>query len=208
MKRIARALSASRFPILWILFLAPCIVLADDCGRDITRAEDCMRTPGYAQGIAAAVATVVTVLVNGVPIAQTIFPPKDAGDPDNKDGPKYQLEIRSEDGRTDLFVDGEDMLWIYGRVTCDKPEVDTGSLTAGIGFQLQGPNLQWVQMGPVQYRDGFRAVALRAWPPTPESIVAEGGPSIVVSATIEGRPFSGPILLHLQYFQLDVTPMA
>jgi len=52
-------------------FIAP--VLADDCERDPLNAQDCLRTDGYAEGMAGLIATILSTLINGPIIAQTLL---------------------------------------------------------------------------------------------------------------------------------------
>jgi hypothetical protein len=47
-------------------------VLADDCASDPTRAEDCLRTPGFAELISGTAAAGLSILVNGPIIIQTV----------------------------------------------------------------------------------------------------------------------------------------
>jgi len=48
-------------------------VLADDCTSDILNAQDCLRTDGYAEVMAGLIATILSVLINGPIIAQTLL---------------------------------------------------------------------------------------------------------------------------------------
>ena len=63
-------------------------VMADDCARDPLNAQDCLRTSGYAEGMAGLAATILQILVNGPIIAQTLVsggsgiqPPSPTGPP-------------------------------------------------------------------------------------------------------------------------------
>ncbi len=180
---------------------------ADDCLQDITRAEDCLRTPGTAEGIAAGVATIVTVLVNGVSISRTVFPPRegggDGGD-EEEDDTEYTLDLRTQDMRTTLATDGVDSLWVYGQVRCNKPEVNTQALTSSLDFARQGPNAEWLILGPPMMSGGFKAVELHARPPFESAQPDPGDPSVLVSVAIEGRLVYGPLAITLDTWLYDL----
>ena len=57
--------------ILCSLIMAP--VLADDCTRDPLNAQDCLRTSGYAEVMAGIIAAILSILVNGPIIIQSIL---------------------------------------------------------------------------------------------------------------------------------------
>ncbi|HSA37328.1 MAG TPA: hypothetical protein P5013_00360 [Methanoregula sp.] len=62
--------------ILFAIMLCSCViapVLADDCERDPLNAQDCLRTDGYAEGMAGLIATILSILINGPIIAQTLL---------------------------------------------------------------------------------------------------------------------------------------
>jgi hypothetical protein len=62
--------------ILFTVVLCSCMiapVLADDCARDPLNAQDCLRTNGYAEGMAGAAASAISVLINGPIIMQTLI---------------------------------------------------------------------------------------------------------------------------------------
>jgi hypothetical protein len=48
-------------------------VLADDCADDPLNAQDCLRTDGYAETMAGLIATILSTLINGPIIAQTLL---------------------------------------------------------------------------------------------------------------------------------------
>jgi hypothetical protein len=193
--------------LLGLLFLGTAgTVFADDCRRDIRRAEDCLRTQGAAQGIATAVGTTVVILVNGTSIAQTIIGQEggegDASeseeDEEEEDAPRYQLEISTEDRRTSLVADGEDALWIYARVTCDKPDIDTGPITDSIGFAVQGPSAAWLSLSAPQMVRGAKAVRATAGPPFDGARLSDERVTVLISAVIEGEEVTGPLDLTLR----------
>lgn len=182
-------------------------VWADDCERDWRRAEDCLRSPGFAQGIGTIVSTSVTIAVNGASVGTTVFG-GDGGDDggggggdDNgeKKQRRYQLDIRTEDNLTELYADGEDSLYLYARVLCNDPDVDAAALTDSIGFAVEGPNADWLILDAVESTDGFKAVPLRAWPPSETAELLDGGPAVRVSVVLDGHPVS-------QAVQFDLIP--
>jgi len=62
--------------IIFTIMLCACViapVLADDCERDPLNAQDCLRTDGYAEGMAGLIATILSTLINGPIIAQTLL---------------------------------------------------------------------------------------------------------------------------------------
>jgi hypothetical protein len=217
--------------LLFLLFalavVFPATLRADDCKRDFRRAEDCLRTPGFAQGIGTAVATAVTVLVNGNALPPLLIPPKD-GDPadsegeddpedptdggddgeDNKKKRNYTLDIRTDGERTTLGVDGIDSLWVYAQITCDDPEVDAAALTDGIAFDVDGPFADWISFDDPTNRDGYKAIEVYAYPPTDDDELGDGDniATIEISANVEDSPVGGSVNLSLtdDPFELDV----
>lgn len=62
--------------IVFTLLLCSLIVnpvLADDCTSDLLNAQDCLRTNGYAEAMAGLIATILSILVNGPIIIQSIL---------------------------------------------------------------------------------------------------------------------------------------
>lgn len=160
---------------------------ADDFTRDWRRLEDGMRTPGWAQAIAGTTATVINGLVNGALIFQTVHRrPRAEGEPE--DDTHYTLDVRTEEERTKLAADGEDRLWVYGQLTCDKPAVDTASLTRALAFQFGGPQASWMSIKNEQFANGFKAVQIVCTPPTPETEIPEDAS---VTVTVSGRTADG-----------------
>jgi hypothetical protein len=163
-----------------------------------------------------AAGAIVTVLVNGAAIAETILHPsgeqgqeeEEQEEEEEEEEPRrYTLDIRTEEERTTLEADGEDTLWIYGQVRCDDPEVDTEGLTQSLSFRPQGPNTAWFVAGEPQMSEGFKAVQFRARPPIPDAELASGQDQVLVSTTIEGTPVSGPVLLSLELYELLVEAL-
>ncbi|MBS0659021.1 MAG: hypothetical protein JSR82_12340 [Verrucomicrobia bacterium] len=189
---------------LWLLggfaFLALAgTAWADDFGRDWRRLEDGMRTPGWAQTIAGTTATVINALVNGALIFQTTRRrPRAEGEAE--DDTHYTLDVRTEDQRMAIAADGDDRLWVYGRLTCDKPAVDTASLTQALAFNFGGEQAGWMSIRQEQPTGGFKSVQLVCTPPTPETAVPEDA---VVTVTVSGRTADGdtvevPVNLRLE----------
>lgn len=198
-RRLARLLALSGLALLVQAIVLVGTALADDCQRDWRRAEDCLRTPGFAEGLGTAIGTIVTILVNGVVIAQTLLPPAQGGDQqgDDEERTEYSLDIRTQEQRTVLAADGVDVLWVYGQVRCSDPKVNTASLTQGLRFVADGPNAAWLTVGSSQMNGGFKAVAVRASPPFAEAEPDGDSATITVSALIEGRLIGGPVALVL-----------
>jgi hypothetical protein len=71
------------FIVLLCMIVVP--VIADDCTRDPFRAEDCLRTGGFAEGIAGLATVAVVILVNGAEVVRTIYKtPKTSEDQEDK----------------------------------------------------------------------------------------------------------------------------
>jgi hypothetical protein len=122
---------------------------------------------------------------------------KKGGRKEEKEPKEYELDVRTQDDRTSLNIDGEDLLWVYGQVRCNKPETNTEAMTAGLTFIPQGPDAKWLQIGASQKINGFKTVPVRAWPPLENAQLAEGKVIVAVSAIIEGYPISGSVQLEL-----------
>ncbi len=185
-----------------LLLAAP--LLADDCGRDLSRAEDCMRTPGFAQGLGTAAGVIATVLVNGAAITTLVLSPRqpvtkaDGTTEEPTEPPKeYFLNIQSQDSRTMLKPDGKDQLWVFVQVTCSDSKVDCTGLTAGVSFQATGPNAAWLQLTGEGMNSGYKAVCLMAAPPSPADLPQPGGAAVMAGVSIEGKPVYGSLGLQI-----------
>jgi hypothetical protein len=159
-----------------------------------------------------ALATIVTVLVNGTTIARTVLRSKDGeGKKEENEKTEYTLDIRTQDERTTLTADGEDRLWIYAKLTCSKPSVSSQSLTAGINFSFGGEYANWMSIKQIQFKDGYKAGQLAAEPPSAEAEIKEGA-NVTVSvsgSTAEGEPIEAPVTIELEgELQLKVTILA
>ncbi len=109
-------------------------VLADDCMSDPLNAQDCLRTDGYAEGMAGLIATILSILINGPIIAQTLLqgasgaatgvqPPAPPAPPQ---GPHVGDKITFVDGRGEsrsavLQADGH---WLTDQGTWYDPDYE------------------------------------------------------------------------------------
>lgn len=150
----------------------------------------------------------VTVLVNGVAISQAVLGSRNGDQKEKEDKTEYTLDIRTQDRnqvtRTTLAADNEDILWVYGQVRCNKPEVDTSSLTQALSFSTEGPDVSWLVLGKAQMVEGFKVVQVRAGPPFPDAQLTAGQASVRVSTIIEGKQISGPVRLDLSRLIIEV----
>ncbi|MBE0656071.1 MAG: hypothetical protein IH602_00190 [Bryobacteraceae bacterium] len=172
---------------------------ADDCARDWTRAEDCLRTPGFAQTIGTGAGVIATILINGAAI-QTILltPPSQEGEGKGGEGVpprQYYFDIRTEGGRSSLSADGNDSLWIYGEVRCTDPKIDCSGMTGGIGFSPGGTNWDWLRSGGSDYSGSMKAAQFTAL--APAGATAPGSASIVATASVEGQTLSAEVPITL-----------
>lgn len=110
---------------------------------------------------------------------------------------EYELDIRTQDDRTSLNTDGEDLLWVYAQVRCNKPEVNTEVLTSDLTFTAEGADSKWLLLGAPQRTSGFKTVPVRAWPPSENAQLVDSKATVTVSAIIEGSRISGPVDLEL-----------
>lgn len=176
--------------------LSASLACADDFLRDPTRLQDGLRTTGWAPVIAGTAATVVTILVNGSVILQTSL-----GDDELEPGEeptKWDLDITTENNRSTLYADGDDMLWIYAQVLCNKPAKRPGLVTKGIRFGVGGTHADWITLGRPTMSGGRKAIRIKAAPPTPDSELTDENFTILVTATIEGKSMTGPVELTLE----------
>ena len=75
-KSSSRPLPAGGFIALIVAAVCAFLVLpvrADDCTRDILNANDCLRTDGYAEVISGGFSSIVSILINGPTIIQTLI---------------------------------------------------------------------------------------------------------------------------------------
>ncbi|MGE3517507.1 MAG: hypothetical protein AB7J63_01010 [Vicinamibacterales bacterium] len=123
---------------------------------------------------------------------------------EKRDQPKvYDLDLRTQEDRTTVVCDGENVLWIYAQVRCNRPEVNTVALTTGLTFTAQGPDAQWVSLGVPQVREGFKAVPVRARPPSEGARLTTGKVTVTISGVLDGAPVSAPVMLDLQAYALE-----
>jgi hypothetical protein len=140
---------------------------------------------------------VVVALVNGIRVLPPllVLPAKNGRRRRKK---KYTLDVRTEGHRTRLVTNGEDRLWIYGQVRCSESEINTESLTRGLSFNTQGLDAEWLVLGEPRLSRGFKAVQVRARPPTEEATLKSFKALVVVSTTIEGTRIEAPVELVLE----------
>jgi hypothetical protein len=190
-----------QFNIVFASFLlwAAALAYASDCPPG--GYADCASAATTAQSPLVPLAgAVVGVFVNGLFSGQTILRAQ-GGDGENheeKQQVHYTLDIRSQDLRTNLTADGEDTLWIYAQIRCDKPEIDVDGLTSSLTFDSRGPNVSWIRLEESQMVSGFKAVRVRAWPPTSDAQLGSGGPEMIVATIIDGNQVSGSVQLNLE----------
>ena len=168
---------------LGFLVLVPS-AFADDCATDPTRAEDCLRTPGFAENLGTGVAVLGVILVNGVAIQSIVLKQRGADD-DSTDPPvTFNLNIRTQESRNTIKPDGKDSLWVYANVTCSDPKVDCSGMTAAITFTPGGANGDWLQMPQTADEGGCKAVQLLAVNPNPAAPVAAPSADLTISAPV------------------------
>ena len=169
------------------------VVFADDCARDWRRAEDCLRTPGFAQTIGSAGGVIATILVNGVAIQTILLSPPETDEEGNQiPGRQYFFDIRTQGGRTSLQANGQDSLWIYASVSCSDPEVDTSGVP--ISFHPGGTNWDWLKIAPGA-AGGMQAAQVFAT--APAGSAGPGSAAVVVTAAVEGQSLRADVPLAL-----------
>ena len=152
-------------------------MLADDCERDPLNAQDCLRTDGYAEVMAGLVATILSVLINGPIIVQTVLqgasgavtgvqPPAPPVPPAPPQGPFVGdttsfVDARGEHRTAVLQADGH---WLTDQGTWYDP--DYAALLAE-GKRIDAENAAWRAANAAQeardaanfkaMTDGFKA---------------------------------------------------
>lgn len=182
--------------VMLALFGDAGMVLADDFLRDVTRLEDGMRTPGWAETIAGTGASAINILVNG----SLVFQQPGKPGKDGEESPQYTMDIRTEDKRTSIAADGEDRLWVYAKIMCSKPSVNAQGLTNAVSFTFGGSKYaDWMSIKSTQSHSGYKAVLLACTPPSPEAEVEEDASVILTIAgtTADGQPMHGDVTLKL-----------
>lgn len=125
-------------------------VLADDCMSDLLNAQDCLRTDGYAEAMAGLIATILSILVNGPIIVQTLLqgasgaatgvqPPAPPAPPQGPQvGDKLTfVDARGESRSAVLQADGH---WLTDQGTWYDP--DYAALLAE-GQKIDAANAAW-----------------------------------------------------------------
>ncbi len=196
-----------------LLLLCAAPLLADDCNRDWRRAEDCMRSPGFAQGLGTAAGVIATVLVNGAAITTLVFAPKPQPGVELKEGeepppPKQlnvQVYVQDADARqrTVFYADAQDQLFISAWVEEITPEgtVPTG---AAIRFQLASAT-SWLNLTPSQGSPPATTCVLhRLYPGAiPEDAFLDP-PKVYISTSLDGNPATIPVDLTFRRFRAEV----
>jgi hypothetical protein len=125
-------------------------VLADDCMSDFLNAQDCLRTDGYAEAMAGLIATILSILINGPIIVQTLLqgasgaatgvqPPAPPAPPQGPQvGDKMTfVDARGESRSAVLQADGH---WLTDQGTWYDP--DYAALLAE-GQKIDAANAAW-----------------------------------------------------------------
>ncbi|MBI4890299.1 MAG: hypothetical protein HY821_06715 [Acidobacteria bacterium] len=194
---------------LFLFVLVP-TASADDCSSDYRRAEDCLRTPGFAQTLGTTAGVIGTILINGVAVKTLILRPPGTGPAgeggENQPDKQYFLDVRTQGSRTTLMADGKDTLWISAKVTCSDPKVDCSGITAGIGFSPGGMNADWLKSLAQDVSD-YKSMQIAAAPPDPAQAGRTGQATMDVTAVCEGGYLTASVPLQLGSLQgeWDVT---
>jgi hypothetical protein len=193
-------------PLSWVALYAT-VVHAHDCGRDISRAQDCLRTDTTAAKIAATAATIVAVLVNGHTIIRTIITnPVEIKEGEAPPPPKYYtLQVRSVDGTgalcSTINVEEDAPVYIQAWIEASgegASPADGGPIQVGL---QQGGDYVTLSEGP-PIRDG-RTVIVQASAQQPVA-PAQQPAIVIVSAPLGGQPFSAPLTITLVGSQYEL----
>jgi len=181
---------------MFLLFISN--ARADDCSIDPTRAEDCLRTPGFGENLGTGVAVIGTILVNGVAIQTIILQPRRPGDKDSDDPPiTFFLNIKTQEARSTIKPDGKDSLWVYAKVSCSDPKVDCSAMTEGISFGPGGANADWLQTAQTDFQGGYKAVQIIAVNPNPAVPVPAPSACLNVYAAVQGGNLTATLPLQM-----------
>ncbi len=192
------------------LFVLVPTASADDCNQDFRRAEDCLRTPGFAQTLGTTAGVIGTILINGVAVKTLILRPPGTGPTgeggENPPDKQYYLDVRTQGSRTTLTADGKDTLWVSAKVTCSDPKVDCSGITAGIGFSPGGMNADWLRSVGQDVSD-YKSIQIAAIPPDPAQAGRTGQATMDVTAVCEGGYLTASVPIQLGTLQgeWDVT---
>lgn len=212
--RRAHAFAALGQLVILNLALFGFVAWADDCARDWRRAEDCLRTPGFAQGISSLGGIIATVLVNGVAI-QTILltppPPEGATPPAEGEEPppprRMNVQVTIQDDqqkqRTVFYADAADRIFIGAWV---EEETERGIVPVGAPIQFQLTSGQnWLRLDPAGASGEVQfACLVRQQPgPIPEDAYL-APPQVMVHASLSGSPIAVPVAISLRRFQLTL----
>jgi hypothetical protein len=192
-----------------IILLLATPVWADDCSRDYKRAEDCMRTPGFAQGLGTTAGVIATVLINGAAITTLVFAPKPAPGVQQKEGEapppprqfNFQVTVQDNEAKQRMvfYGDAEDRLYITSWVEeiTDKGTVNTGQV---VGFQLASGH-SWVKLTAVESGAATVYALERLAPgPIPEEAYLDP-PRVLLHASLGGNPATIPVDVQVRRFR-------
>ena len=177
------------------------LAFADDCNRDWRRAEDCLRTAGFAQALGTAVGVIGVILINGMAVARLVLrPPGTASGGGGGEQPpvQYTLDIQTTPSPLRVPPDGKTTGTVHARVACTDPKVDTGGLTGSIGIGLQGSAVALAQQQDGM-SGGYRYLSFVLSPPPPGQ--PAGDLTVQVSVYVEGSPMTASIPV-----EVDVVP--
>lgn len=95
----------------------------------------------------------LNALLNGVTRGrQQLDPGQEGGE-----AVEYTLDVRTENGRVSVAADGQDRIWLYAKVLCNRPSVNTVALTAGVRFAFEGePWASGIEVLSEQSTGGFQ----------------------------------------------------
>ncbi|MCU0629728.1 MAG: DUF2510 domain-containing protein [Methanoregulaceae archaeon] len=200
--------SGKGLPVLALL-LFTCMmvgtVVADDCARDPFRAEDCLRTGGFAETIAGVATVAVVVLVNGAEVVRTIYKtPKTSEDQEDK---VFTVVVSTRDpaGNTSTTLDMVNSPSIFFYAHCE--EVGKGRFPSGddtIRFALQSAHT-FITLTDLGMKQGERCAQVTFKDPQPEGDLPDTA-DVMVSAGIGQNTIPVTVTLSLKggMYELEV----
>ncbi len=184
---------------IFLIFISLCCipVLADDCARDPFRAEDCLRTGGFAETIAGVATVVVVVLVNGAEVVRTIYKtPKQSEDEEDK---IFTVVVSTRDpaGNISTTLDLVNSPSIFFYAHCE--EVGKGRFPSGddtIRFALQSAH-QFLTLTDLGKRQGERCAQVSFRDPQPDAELPDTA-DVMVSAGVGQNTIPVTVTLSLK----------
>jgi len=147
----------------------------------------------------------VVALVNGIPVLSMLLG-GDGSKNRRRRKRKYTLDIKVQDGqgvkRTNISADDEDFIWIYARVKCDDPKVNTSLMTRTLAFLKEGPASEWLVISHPRMTYGCKVVAVKAKPPFPDAELTINEAIVAVIASMEGQQVRGPVDITLELYEV------